>query len=329
MSFECTHDARVVLVREKYFSVRPKPLERWLWQQPIAPSAERVFWVHWEEGHRNGTWCSEIPIKRVASECCLDVSTVTRAYQQLAALGLIRRQDPGRDPRNPFHQATAITEVRLPRELVINLGRFPSRRARLAADTPRAQSAPAASITAPSATAPPMDPPKPRISIMKGVQILKALELKMSPREASAFAEAQRQHATHIDFDDDTKLSAEERADALTWLSRMAVQSPVTNSTATPQALTMATRRTLGIFEMARARRELTNVIGADAATETLRQIVWATEQGALKKFDARHALNIALKKVRDGQWTRPHRMPPNWVLPYRTDALHEQCRTA
>lgn len=36
-------------------------------------------------------------------------------------------QDPGRDPGNPFQQATAVTEVRIPRELLTELGRAPNR----------------------------------------------------------------------------------------------------------------------------------------------------------------------------------------------------------
>ena len=116
------------LVREKYFSIRPRPLERWLWSQGVPASAERVFWLHWQEGVQRGDWCSEIPLRRVARECNLDVSTVTRAYQLLGKMGCIRRTDPGRDPANPFQQATALTEVRLPRELLAELDRRPSRR---------------------------------------------------------------------------------------------------------------------------------------------------------------------------------------------------------
>ena len=107
-------DPRTVLVKDKYFSLRPKPLERWLWQQGVPQTAERVFWLHWEEGMKSGDWCSQLPIRRVASLCCIDPSTVTRAYQLLKTLGLIRREDPGRDEANPFRQATAITEVRVP-----------------------------------------------------------------------------------------------------------------------------------------------------------------------------------------------------------------------
>src|SRR5271169_6769197 len=127
MSIESPLDPRAALVRTKYFSLHPKPLERWLWQQGLPQAAERVFWLHWEAGMRNGDWCSEIPLKRVALECAVDPSTVTRAYQLLKAKGLVRREDPGRDPNNPFCQATAITEVRLPRDFLGELGRSPNR----------------------------------------------------------------------------------------------------------------------------------------------------------------------------------------------------------
>src|SRR5450631_2539283 len=127
MSIDSPFDPRTALVRTKYFNQYPQPLERWLWKQALPQAAERVFWLHWAEGRRNGDWCSEIPIKRVALECCVDISTVTRSYQALKSLGLIRREDPGRDPGNPFCQATAITEVRLPRQFLTELSRSPNR----------------------------------------------------------------------------------------------------------------------------------------------------------------------------------------------------------
>src|SRR5580700_2507053 len=122
MPIESSRDPREQLVRRKYFTVRPQPLEQWLWRQGIAPSAERVFWLHWQEGMRNRNWCSSIPLRRVAALCSLDVSSVTRAYQLLGRLGLVRRQDPGRDPSRPFEQAVAVTEVRVPRALLQELG---------------------------------------------------------------------------------------------------------------------------------------------------------------------------------------------------------------
>ena len=127
MSIRNERDARTQLSREKYFSLRPKPLERWIWERGIPQTAERVFWVHWEEGMRRGDWCSELSLRQVARECAVDTSTVTRAYQALKHLGLVRREDPGRDPENPFRQSIAITEVLIPRELLVNLSRFPNR----------------------------------------------------------------------------------------------------------------------------------------------------------------------------------------------------------
>ena len=47
---ENNRDPRTRLIREKYFSIRPRPLERWLWSQGVPASAERVFWLHWQEG---------------------------------------------------------------------------------------------------------------------------------------------------------------------------------------------------------------------------------------------------------------------------------------
>ena len=127
----CAHRKRVTRVRgssaRSTSACDRSPLERWLWAQGIPASAERVFWLHWHEGMKTGTWCSEVPIRRVAAECCLDVSTVTRAYQLLVRIGCLRRTDPGRDAANPFQQATAVTEVRIPRELLVELDRHPNR----------------------------------------------------------------------------------------------------------------------------------------------------------------------------------------------------------
>src|SRR6516164_5406735 len=128
MPVDFSLDPRTVLVRRKYFSMRPRGLERWLWQQQLPRAAERVFWFHWDAGHRNRTWCSQIPIRLVAQACCLDPATVTRAYQLLQKLGLMRRESSGRDPACPFQQPVALTEVRIPRALLAELDREPDRR---------------------------------------------------------------------------------------------------------------------------------------------------------------------------------------------------------
>src|SRR5438132_754736 len=114
-------DPRRVLCESKYFGMRPQPLEQWLFSQRLSQIAERVFWLHWDQGYINGDFTSSIPISEVARRVHADASSVTRAYQQLKLRGLLRRQDPGRDPNMPFCQATAITEVLLPRTEITSL----------------------------------------------------------------------------------------------------------------------------------------------------------------------------------------------------------------
>jgi hypothetical protein len=304
-------DPRLALARQKYFSLRPKPLEQWLWRQHVAPSAERVFWLHWQEGMRNADWCSEIPLRRVAQLCCLDVSTVTRSYQLLASLGLIRRADPGRDPANPFQQATAITEVLVPRELLQELDRHPNR-PQLAADR-----APAAAATSamPAPAAPVRIDPFPGLSLRQRLGALAALTGLMSAGERRQFDEAQRLHAGGMGFDEDSRLSPEQRARALQWLEVCALK-PAAHalSQAPANAAAAGDVRHLSVFELARLRRALQALIDPAAVNERLRELVWSIEHGALRRFQCLHATRIALKKVRDGQWSRPHRMPPNWA---------------
>ena len=62
MPMESTRDPRRVLTEDKHFTLRPKPLERWIWERKIPPTAERIFWVHWEEGMRRRDWCSELAL---------------------------------------------------------------------------------------------------------------------------------------------------------------------------------------------------------------------------------------------------------------------------
>src|SRR5580658_2904070 len=139
-----SRDPRSLLANECYYTNRPEPLETWLWEAKVPAGAERVFWLHWREGMRSGDWCSQIPISVVAALCRLDQSTVTRAYQLLGTLGVLRRADPGRDPRNPFCQATAVTEVLLPRGLLARLHTLPKRQRARVAERPATPPSPAA-----------------------------------------------------------------------------------------------------------------------------------------------------------------------------------------
>jgi hypothetical protein len=328
MPFHSDHDPRARLVREKYFSLRPKPLERWLWSQGIPAAAERVFWLHWQEGLQRGDWCSEVPLKRVARECCIDPSTVTRAYQLLSKLGCLRRTDPGRDPANPFNQATAVTEVRVPRELLAELDRHPNRRTEQAEKPPAGAFRVASEVPGKSATETlkPADP----FAGLRTRERLKALGQltgAMSAAEESRYREALRTHQGHVEFDPDTKLTAEERGRVLQFLTCVAVQPVRVAPPVSAPVVVRPKSRKLSVFELARLRRDIQCATTNEAAPELMRQVVWSIEEGSLQRFSPLHALHIALKKIREGAWTRPNRMPPNWAR--EMAAPLETCRRA
>ena len=378
-------DPRSRLVREKYFCIRPQPLERWLWSKRIPSSAERVFWLHWQEGMQRGDWCSEIPLRRVARECHLDISTVTRAYQFLAKLGCLRRTDPGRDPDNPFQQATAVTEVRLPGELLLELNRHPNRRSNTASSERESQQSrapkalpPGLLTTIPATTtpshrgnpppagepdqatpangtsefhslshperaseAPTPDPatdqtdPFPGLTGRKRLCAISQLLDLMSPEERRTYQDALRMHQSRMHFDTHSKLSLETRSKILHLLASLSTRARASNltpsksqpisitRTQTPKCLTP---RKLSLFELAHLNRQLQTATSPTSAPDLLRQVVWSIEAGALRRFDTRHALHIALKKVREGAWTRPNRMPPNWARALSQLPVPESC---
>ena len=319
MSIESTRDPRVTLVREKYFTMRPKPLERWVWQQGMPASAERVYWYHWDLGAKNGTWCSQVPLRLVARDCCLDPATVTRAYQLLKRLALVRRQDPGRDPRNPFNQATAVTEVRVPRELVSNLAREPNRRpGTMLADG--ASGAPAIEPVGPATVA----HAAPAALDREASRLVFA---RLSAAERTRFAQASTHRRCALEFDAETSLDATERAHVLATLKSLARARPAPQRSAATPA--QATRRRLGALEVMRLRHGIGTLAAARGEPNPgalLGEIVYAVEEGALLKFAVPLALNIALKKVREGLWSSPNRMPPDWGA---RRALPELCSAA
>jgi hypothetical protein len=348
MSIDSPFDPRDALVKTKYFNQYPQPLERWLWKQALPQAAERVFWLHWTEGRRNGNWCSEIPLKRVALECCVDPSTVTRSYQLLKSLGLLRREDPGRDPANPFCQATAITEVRLPRAFITELGRSPNRAQKesspptlaVAMSAPQIPPSPAtipAGPTPQAADAPiietsaPAKPPATRQSR----QQTQALWARASDHERTRFFVASKDRRTHLEFDADTRLTPEDRGWILAQLAQLAVAkpsepAPSAGTPKPPKSVYQGPRR-LSVLDLARTRKRIFDCVPGATAAEILRQVIWAVEEGALRRFEAPLALNIAVKKIRDGAWSRPHRMPPQWMprAETRERAAPEQCSAA
>ncbi len=323
MSIDSPHDPRSALVKTKYFSLHPKPLERWIWRQALPPAAERVFWLHWEAGMQNGDWCSEIPLKRVALECCVDTSTVTRAYQVLKSLDLIRREDPGRDPNNPFQQATAITEVRLPRDLVSELSRSPNRPLKAAQAVPISEAKTAGQSTRESVFR--IQPQLPNR------EETKALWGRASATEKSRYFLASRDRLTVMEFDANTQLTPEDRGQILAQLAQLAAARPAPNPAKLSAPAASPGPRHLSVLELARARKQILENVPAGEGAELLRQVIWAAEQGALRRFPLRLAINTALKKIREGCWSRPYRMPPNWhpSARARLNAAPEACSVA
>jgi hypothetical protein len=337
MSKASARDPRDILIRQKYFSLRPRPLEQWLWRQGLPASAERVFWLHWQEGMMRRDWCSEIALKRVASHCDLDVSSVTRAYQLLTKLGLIRRQDPGRDPARPFERAIAITEVRMPLELILELSSHPD----------RPQTAPAAAPSPVAAKAPDIPESSARVSAagsrdpfegMSGRDRMRALSQLinlMSAAERRQYDEALRTGSTQLTFDSGTRFTAIQQERVLQFLSIVGRKPLVTIAPSAP-ALSMGSRspRRLSMIELARIRRDIQRKTPQIDGAELLREVVWSVEEGALSRFTPLHAVRIALKKIREDAWTRPNKMPPNWsrvlVHPQSRQSAHfDVCRTA
>jgi hypothetical protein len=334
MPIETTRDPRTVLVRDKYFTLRPKPLERWLWRQGLPQAAERVFWLHWEQGMRRGDWCSELSLKQVARECYIDISTVTRAYQVLKGLDLIRREDPGRDAANPFQQAIAVTEVRVPRDLLVDLARSPNRPQRLRTEA-NVVEAPASRgeniIHAQTMIAIQQAPPAAGPSRSKlNREESSALMRKLSETERAGFFFASRDRRTSMAFDEATALTPQERGMVLELLTQISTEVPrateqLRRASATPGFGEFPKPRKLSPLEAARLRKRIGEFASSAAVAEVFRQVLWAVEEGALRRFDSRLAINIALKKIREGAWTRPNRMPPNWLRP----AGPETCNAA
>lgn len=105
------------LLMEGHVNIRPTVLEEWFWQVRLSSTAQRVYWFHWDACLQKGTWLSTAPLKVVAAACRRNSSTITRAYQELIALGLVHRTSTERIPTNPFRQTTPVTEVLLPQEV--------------------------------------------------------------------------------------------------------------------------------------------------------------------------------------------------------------------
>lgn len=296
-------DPRAVLVEDKYFVMRPRPLVDWFDEQALPKAVERVYWYHWDLSSQSG-FHSQVPLRQVADDLRMNRSTVTRAYQRLIDDGLLIRHDGGRDRLNPFQQCASITEVRIPAALVAALDRWPNRPRRAqprpvepVADVPR----PEASDRAQAPTADP----------------LRAFPEAFSAAERARYIDAFRRAAATFEPDVDSRLTPDQRAAIAAALASMArvTRLSIAKSTAPTVSagpLKRSTRR-LDVLSVGRIRKGLEAT--GNARHETLREIAYSVEQGALSGLAVVHAINVALKKVREGAWKRPHGMPADWGL--------------
>ena len=334
MPKNCHRDPRDVVVQDKFYTHLPDPLFDVIAEKRLPAAAILVLLTHLKAGAIRGDHCSEIPIEAVAERCRISTSTVTRSYQLLIRLGLLRRADPGRDSNRPHQQAVAVTEFRLPADLVSGLDRYPNRRRPPASSAPpsvepepevRAGPAPGlvsappvAPVPAPVAN-PTLTDPFAGLSGRERIAAQAALLARMSKTERARYDQAFSLHAPTMAFDTESALTADQQRTVLQLLAILARPqrqvAPARAPCLGPAADLPRPRRRLSMLELARVRHGLQIACGSTYIDELARQIVWSVEEGALAKFPALHAIHIALKKVREGAWSRPHRMPPNWAL--------------
>jgi hypothetical protein len=90
-----------------------------------------------------------------------------------------------------------------------------------------------------------------------------------------------------------------------------------------------AASRRITALELVRVQKGLRTLAAArneSAPNGLFGEVIYAVEEGALARFPVPLAVNIALKKIREGLWSSPNRMPPDWQA---RRALAEPCTAA
>ncbi len=346
----CQQDPRQALIDTKYFGIRPQPLEQYLYNLGLPQSCERVFWLHWDEGARNRNWISEIAISEVARRVRCDESSVVRAYQRLIQLGLLRRQNPGRDPSHPFRMATSLTEVLLPRQALGGLLNAPSRRRD--AEAGKSAVVPLRAVEAqPAPAAAPEAPPAPTARETRAIDgdavwkaCLEPLRQELSDYDFKVWFACIQPYVSGSQLIlfapnnmvvDRLVKGFEGRLKELlvgegTGITGIVVRvgnkpSVTAAATAAPVQRTAPSKaapdrpRDISVFLQARTRELLCDLVPLEKVDELWRQILWSMHAGALRKLDLLKAMHTGLKLVRSGKWTKPNRMPPMWTYHHAT----------
>jgi hypothetical protein len=149
-----------------------------------------------------------------------------------------------------------------------------------------------------------------------GREQTQAMWSRATEEERARYFVACRDRLTSLQFDANTRLTPEDRGEILSQLAQVASARPLSSHPKPLDATRLQAKgpRRLSVLELARVRREILKTVPGPGSPEVLRQVLWAVEEGALQRFTVSMAVNIALKKIREGAWSRPHRMPPNWL---------------
>ena len=334
----CAHRKRVTRVRgssaRSTSACDRSPLERWLWAQGIPASAERVFWLHWHEGMKTG----DLVLR--GADPARRRRVLPRRLDRHAGLPAAR---PDRVPE--AHRPRPGCRQSLPAGDRRDRGSDPARAARRARSAPESRPAPpgdgrAGSVRGARAEGrkrgPARDPRQ--LGSVHGTERSRATPgaLAAHPRHVAGRASAVRRSQSDAPGAYGFRRGFEavgggagQGAPAPLDARGAAESDGVRRPSAPADRGPIGRRAKLSVFELARLRRDVQAATSSAAAPELMRQVVWSIEEGSLKRFSPTHAIHIALKKIREGAWTRPNRMPPNWARAMSAPAQPETCSRA
>ena len=141
---------------------------------------------------------------------------------------------------------------------------------------------------------------------------------KLSDGERGRLYAGQRDRKVELEFDADSRLSDSERRHVLETPRLVAGARPAAAASASHPANRPPAPRQLSALQLVDTRQRLRKAKGEGDGRDIdqlLHGIAWSVEKGSLGKFEVKHALAIACKKVRDGAWSTPFGMPADWTL--------------
>ena len=144
---------------------------------------------------------------------------------------------------------------------------------------------------------------------------------RMSIGERGRYDEALRLRRPLFELDSDTRLSLEEGM----YLERSLVSLWEPDATPLPAKVNSKAenKSEWTISRLAELRNRIGVLVTPELLEERVREVHWALSKGKLSTRSWKHAMHIALKLIREGTWTRPRGMPPNWVIALSGAGVH------